>query len=43
MQGRDQVLLARSATLSVGQVILSSVTLAEIEYGLHRRGQPERL
>ena len=43
MQGRDQALLARLAKVSVGQVVLSSVTLAEIEYGLHRRGQPERL
>ena len=43
MQGRDEGLLARLVKVSVGQVVLSSVTLAEIEYGLHRRGQPERL
>jgi tRNA(fMet)-specific endonuclease VapC len=43
MQGRDGTLLARLTQLSVGQVLISSVTLAELEYGLHRRGQPERL
>ncbi|MGE0329233.1 MAG: type II toxin-antitoxin system VapC family toxin [Ramlibacter sp.] len=43
MQGRDTALLARLVALSVGQVVISSVTLAELEYGLHRRGQPERL
>jgi len=43
MQGRDAALLARLTTLPVGQVVISSVTLAELEYGLHRRGQPERL
>lgn len=43
MQGRDAVLLARLTALPVGQVGISSVTLAELEYGLHRRGQPERL
>lgn len=43
MQGRDAPLLARLTTLPVGQVVLSSVTLAELEYGLHRKGQPVRL
>jgi tRNA(fMet)-specific endonuclease VapC len=43
MQGRDADLLARLTTLSVGQVVMSSVTLAELEYGLHRKGQPVRL
>lgn len=43
MQGRDAGLLARLTALPVGQVGISSVTLAELEYGLHRRGQPERL
>ncbi len=43
MQGRDEALLARLTQIPVGQVLISSVTLAEVEYGLHRRGQPERL
>ena len=43
MQGRDAVLLARLTALPVGQVVISSVTLAELEYGLHRKGQPPRL
>lgn len=43
MQGRDADLLARLTTLSVGQVVMSTVTLAELEYGLHRKGQPVRL
>ena len=43
MQGRDTELLSRLTTLSVGQVVMSSVTLAELEYGLHRKGQPVRL
>ena len=43
MQGRDAQLLARLTQLSVGQVVMSSVTLAELEYGLHRKGQPVRL
>lgn len=43
MQGRDAALLGRLVALSVGQAVLSSVTLAELEYGLHRRGQPTRL
>lgn len=29
--------------MPVGQVVISSVTLAELEYGLHRKGQPARL
>ena len=43
MQGRDAALLVRLTQLPVGQVVLSSVTLAELEYGVHRKGQPERL
>jgi len=43
MQGRDVRLLARLTALPVGQVVMSSVTLAELEYGLHRKGQPVRL
>jgi tRNA(fMet)-specific endonuclease VapC len=43
MQGRDAALLARLTQLPVGQVVISSITLAELEYGLHRKGQPVRL
>lgn len=43
MQGRDTELLTRLTQLPVGQVVMSSVTLAELEYGLHRKGQPVRL
>ncbi|MCX7232518.1 MAG: type II toxin-antitoxin system VapC family toxin [Burkholderiales bacterium] len=43
MQGRDADLLARLTQLPVGQAVLSSITLAELEYDLHRRGQPQRL
>lgn len=43
MQGRDARLLARLTQLPVGQAVISSVTLAELEYGLHRKGQPVRL
>lgn len=43
MQGRDAALLAKLASVSVGQVVISSVTLAELEYGLHRKGHPPRL
>ena len=43
MQGRDAQLLARLTQLPVGQVVMSSVTLAELEYGLHRKGKPVRL
>ncbi len=43
MQGRDNDLLNRLTNVAVGQVAMSSVTLAELEYGLHRRGHPPRL
>jgi tRNA(fMet)-specific endonuclease VapC len=43
MQGRDTALLAQLTTVPVGQVVMSCVTLAELEYGIHRKGQPERL
>ncbi len=43
MQGRDAQLLTHLTTVPVGQAVMSSVTLAELEYGLHRKGQPVRL
>ena len=43
MQGRDAALLDKLAAIPVGAAMISSVTLAELEYGLHRRGQPLRL
>ena len=43
MQGRDAALLARLTQVPVGQAAMSSITLAELEYGLHRKGQPPRL
>lgn len=43
MQGRDSALLQRLAALRVGDAVISSVTLAELEYGLHRRNQPPKL
>ena len=43
MQGRDAALLARLTQVPVGQVVISSVTLGELEYGVHRKGQPQRL
>ncbi len=43
MQGRDAALLQRLGQIPVGQAVISSVTLAELEYGLHRKGQPARL
>ena len=43
MQGRDTELLARLTKVPVGQAVMSSVTLAELEYGLHRKDQPVRL
>ena len=43
MQGRDSDLLARLSQVAIGQVVISSVTLAELEYGLHRKGHPVRL
>lgn len=43
MQGRDTTLLARLVQVPMGHAVISSVTLAELEYGLHRKGQPSRL
>jgi tRNA(fMet)-specific endonuclease VapC len=43
MQGRDMALLARLSAVPVGDVVISSVTLAELEYGLHRKGHPPKL
>ena len=43
MQGRDAALLARLTRLPIGEVSISSITLGELEYGLHRKGVPARL
>ena len=43
MQGRDAELLAHLTKVPVGLVVMSSVTLAELEYGLHCKGRPPRL
>lgn len=43
MQGRDVKLLAKLSKLPIGQAAISSVTLAEIEYGIERRGSPTKL
>ena len=43
MQGRDTKLLTRLTKLQVGQAVISSVTLAEIEYGIQRRSQSVKL
>jgi tRNA(fMet)-specific endonuclease VapC len=43
MQGRDAALLARLIQVPTGHAVMSSITLAELEYGLHRKGQPARL
>ena len=43
MQGRDAALLAQLIKIPVGQAVISSITLAELEYGLHRKGEPIRL
>ncbi len=43
MQGRDTALLTRLTTVPIDQAVMSSVTLAELAYGLHRKGQPARL
>ena len=43
MQGRDADVLQRLVQVPVGHAVISSVTLAELEYGLHRKGQPIRL
>jgi tRNA(fMet)-specific endonuclease VapC len=43
MQGREAQLLAHLTTVPVGQAVMSGVTLAELECGLHRKGQPVRL
>lgn len=43
MQGRDAALLAKLSSKPMGSVVISSVTLAELEYGLHRKGRPARL
>lgn len=43
MQGHDAKLLTRLAKLQVGQAVISSVTLAEIEYGIQRRSHSAKL
>ena len=43
MQGRDTALLQKLTTVPIGSVVISSVTLAELEYGWHRKGCPARL
>jgi tRNA(fMet)-specific endonuclease VapC len=43
MQGRDADLLGHLVRIPIGHAVVSSVTLAELEYGLHRKGQPARL
>ena len=43
LQGRDVKLLAKLSKLPIGQAAISSVTLAEIEYGIQRRGSPTKL
>ena len=43
MRGRDAGALSRLSQIPVGQAAMSSMTLAELEYGLHRKGQPDRL
>ena len=43
MQGRDAKLLEKLASIAVGDVVISSVTLAELQYALHRKGEPARL
>jgi tRNA(fMet)-specific endonuclease VapC len=43
MLGRGEGLLSKLSRLLVGHAVLSSVTLAELEFGLHRKGQHERL
>jgi tRNA(fMet)-specific endonuclease VapC len=43
MQGRDTKLLAKLSKLPIGLAAISSVTLAEIEYGIQRRGSPTKL
>ncbi len=43
MQGRDTDLLQRLIAVPVGSVVISSVTLAELGYGWHRKGCPPRL
>ena len=40
MQGRDIDLLAQLGRIAVGQAVMSSVTLEELEYGLHRKRIP---
>ena len=43
MQWRDVKLLAKLSKLPIGQAAISSVTLAEIEYDIQRRGSPTKL
>lgn len=43
IRARDASLLARLAQTSMGQIAISSVTLAELEYGWQRAGCPAGL
>lgn len=43
IRGREPALLQRLASMVVGEVVISSVTMGEIEYGWQRAGQPPRL
>ena len=43
MHGWDAALLGKLASVPVGNVVISSITLAELQYGLHRKDQPPRL
>lgn len=43
IRGKDSALLQQLASVPVGDVAISSVTLAEMEYGWHRNGRSVRL
>ena len=43
MQGNDEKLLKNIASVTVGHAAMSSITFAELEYGLHKFGKAEVL
>ncbi len=43
IRGKDAALLQQLASVAIGDVAISSVTLAEMEYGWHRGGRSPRL
>ncbi len=43
MQGNDEKLLKNIASVTVGQAAMSSISFAELEYGLHKFGKAEVL